>query len=275
MCWEVMLELSELWRADNQPYPTLREMMEERKQGAQGIRIPQGILTQASARKSSTWMRLRTSDHGPMTWVMNDITQKNTEDRSIVGDCFPSCYLTMEIDQVWNGTKEKEASLQKLHKLLGKPRMCNGRKQHSPPASHPYKWQHGIWMDPLARATPVVPRTLDPTVQAGGIPENGGLCPTDVHLEDTITPLRGTLAFRDRWGQTIYSVALSGNGRFNIMLRPGVILTPEELEQDNKLKRAIEEDDNQQQYLLLTVNDKGQQAATSISSAPKLLPINP
>ncbi|KAE9395308.1 hypothetical protein BT96DRAFT_997807 [Gymnopus androsaceus JB14] len=100
-----------------------------------------------------------------------------------------------------------------------------------------------------------------------------------------MTPLRGTSAFGDRWGQTIYSVALSGDGRFNvsmpkmrcvsrqmqldeIMLRPGTTLTPEELEQAKKLKRAIEEDDDQQQYLLLTVNDEGQQAADPTSTAP-------
>ncbi|KAE9385298.1 hypothetical protein BT96DRAFT_1007178 [Gymnopus androsaceus JB14] len=53
-----------------------------------------------------------------------------------------------------------------------------------------------------------------------------------------------------------------------IMLRPGVTLTPEELEQAKKLKRAIEEDDNQQQYLLLTVNDEGQQTAAPTSTAP-------
>ncbi|KAE9387605.1 hypothetical protein BT96DRAFT_948229 [Gymnopus androsaceus JB14] len=99
-----------------------------------------------------------------------------------------------------------------------------------------------------------------------------------------MTPLRGTSAFGDRWGQTIYSVALSGDGRFNvsmpetrrvshqmqldeIMLKPGATLTPEKLEQANKLKQAIEEDDDQQQYLLLTVNDEGQQAADPTSTA--------
>ncbi|KAE9398302.1 hypothetical protein BT96DRAFT_995068 [Gymnopus androsaceus JB14] len=69
-----------------------------------------------------------------------------------------------------------------------------------------------------------------------------------------MTPLRGTSAFGDRWGQTIYSVALSGDGRFN-------------LEQATKLKQAIEEDDDQQQYLLLTVNDEGQQVADPTSTA--------
>ncbi|KAE9385148.1 hypothetical protein BT96DRAFT_1007325 [Gymnopus androsaceus JB14] len=53
-----------------------------------------------------------------------------------------------------------------------------------------------------------------------------------------------------------------------IMLRPGATLTPEELEQAKKLKRAIEEDNNQQQYLLLTVNNEGQQMAAPTSTAP-------
>ncbi|KAE9398082.1 hypothetical protein BT96DRAFT_995264 [Gymnopus androsaceus JB14] len=53
-----------------------------------------------------------------------------------------------------------------------------------------------------------------------------------------------------------------------IMLRPGVTLTPEELEPAKKLKQAIEEDDDQQQYLLLTVNDEGQQVPAPTSTAP-------
>ncbi|KAE9383287.1 hypothetical protein BT96DRAFT_1009410 [Gymnopus androsaceus JB14] len=108
-----------------------------------------------------------------------------------------------------------------------------------------------------------------------------------------MTPLRGTSAFGDRWGQIIYSVALSGEGRFNvstpetrrvsrqmqldeIMLKPGATLTPEELEQAKKLKRAIEEDDDQQQYLLLTVNDEGQRVADPTSTAhdPSFAPSN-
>ncbi|KAE9394174.1 hypothetical protein BT96DRAFT_998722 [Gymnopus androsaceus JB14] len=87
-----------------------------------------------------------------------------------------------------------------------------------------------------------------------------------------MTPLRGKSAFGDRWGQTIYSVALSGNGRFNVS-------TPETRRvscqmQLDKIMLKPEEDDDQQQYLLLTVNDKGQQAADPTSTAhnPSLHP---
>lgn len=48
-----------------------------------------------------------------------------------------------------------------------------GNNTVHPPITH-YEWQHGIRTDPLARATPVASRTLDPTVQLGGIPEGGG-----------------------------------------------------------------------------------------------------